>query len=440
MAVTITHVAADSIAQELGLQAGDAVETIAGEPIIDQIDYQALTAAAEFDMRVIRGRGGTRTVHVRKQEWEPLGLTLDQSIVASPRPCANHCVFCFIDQMPPGMRRTLYVKDDDWRLSLMMGNYITMTNISEGEFDRILRRRVSPLYISVHCTDPDMRVRLLRNPKAAELMPRLRRLKEGGIRFHCQVVLCPGWNDGPVLDKTLRELAELWPAAQSVALVPVGLTRYREGLDVIEPYNRESAAELVRWAQARQAEFYQRMNTRFVFPSDEFYCLSGLPLPADECYEDYPQLENGVGMLRQFETDLRWAAEDYPVEKTPPRRLLIACGTSVAALMQRWCDELAPEGTRVEVQPILNRFFGESITVTGLLTGGDLIDQLRDACCDEILICRNTVRNEGDLFLDNVSVAQVRAALPAPLRIVPNTGEALWKAISGLNDEVKSEE
>ncbi len=434
MPAKITHVEKDSIAAELGLEAGDLLVSIAGEPIIDQIDYQALTAQAVFDMVVEHPGYPPRRVHVTKEDWEPLGLTLDQTIVACPRECANHCVFCFIDQMPPGMRKTLYVKDDDWRLSLMMGNYITMTNISRQELDRIIRRKVSPLYISVHATDPEVRTKLLRNRHAGEVMERLRLLRDNGIRFHCQIVLCPGWNDGEVLARTLRDLSGLWPAAQSAALVPVGLTRFREGLEQVTPYSRETAEELVRSVQPLQEQFLRELGTRFVFPSDEFYCLSGLPLPEDEAYEDYPQIENGVGMLRMFETDLRYAAEDYPVERTAPRRLVIACGTSVARVMQGWCDKYQPEGTAVKVHPILNRFFGETVTVTGLITGQDLVDQLQDEVCDEILICRNTIRNEGDLFLDDMTLDEVRSRLPAPLRVVENTGEAFWRAISGLED------
>ena len=430
----IVRVEEGSIAQQLGIRAGDSLVRIAGEPIIDQIDYQALVAQEHFSLETERD-GKAMSFTVNKEDWEPLGISLDQSIVLSPRPCANRCVFCFIDQMPPGMRRTLYVKDDDWRLSLMMGNFITMTNITEAEFDRILRRKVSPLFISVHATDPEVRTRMMRNPRADQIMVRLRRLKEAGLRFHCQFVLCPGWNDGEVLRRSLEDVSSLWPAARSAALVPVGLTRFREGLDKVEPYDREGAAALVRQAQAMQKDFLARFGTRFVFPSDEFYCLSGLPLPSDEEYEDYPQIENGVGMLRLFETDLRYAAEEYPVEQTPPRELVIACGTSVAPLMQAWCDELAPSGTRVRVRPILNRFFGESVTVTGLLTGGDLVQQLRGETCDEILICRNMIRAEGDLFLDDMTVDAVRAALPAPLRVVENTGEAFWKAVSGWREE-----
>lgn len=433
MPSAITHVQKGSIAARIGLRDGDILQMIANEPVIDQIDYQALTAREKFDIEITRD-GRPLTFHVRKEDWEPLGITLDQSIVSKPRPCKNHCIFCFIDQMPPGMRDTLYVKDDDWRLSLMMGNFITMTNINEAEFDRIIRRKVSPLYVSVHATDPDVRVKMLRNPHAGDIMDKLQRLKENGIRFHCQLVLCPGWNDGDVLLRSIRDLRSLAPAACSIALVPVGLTKHRQGLDVIKPYTKETAAELIRMIQPMQEEFLKELGTRFVFPADEFYCLSGLPLPQDEEYEDYPQIENGVGMLRMFETDLRFAVEDYPVETTPQRHLVIACGTSIAAQMQIWCDQFAPKGTTVTVKPIINHFFGDSVTVTGLITGGDLINQLKDVQCDEILICRSMIRSEGDLFLDDMRLEDVRQALPAPLRIVENTGEGFWRAISGLEE------
>ena len=333
------------------------------------------------------------------------------------------------------MRDTLYVKDDDWRLSLMMGNYITMTNISDQELDRIIRRKVSPLYVSVHCTDPDMRVKMLRNPKAGQIMDNLRLLKHNGIRFHCQVVLCPGWNDGDVLMQTLRDLESLTTAACSVALVPIGLTKYRDGLPYIKPYDRDMARALLEQVKPLQEDYLRRLGTRFVFPSDEFYCLAGAPLPQDEEYEDYPQIENGVGMLRMFETDLRFAAEDDPVEKTPPRRLVIACGTSVAPFLQEMADRYAPKGTTVTVRPIINRFFGETVTVSGLITGQDLVAQCADVEADEILITRSMIRNEGDLFLDDMTVDEVRQALPAPLRITENSGAGFWRAISGLEDQ-----
>ena len=251
MSSAITHVQKASIAAKLGLQAGDVLEKIAGEPVIDQIDYQALTAQESFTIEITR-QGKPMTFRVRKEDWEPLGITLDQTIVSHPRSCRNHCIFCFIDQMPHGMRDTLYVKDDDWRLSLMMGNFITMTNISDSEMDRIIRRKVSPLYISVQATDPDVRVKMLRNPHAGDIMDKLRLLKDNGIRFHCQLVLCPGWNDGDVLLKSIRDLSSLAPASCSVALVPVGLTKHREGLAEIKPYTKKMAAELIRTIQPMQ--------------------------------------------------------------------------------------------------------------------------------------------------------------------------------------------
>ena len=431
MSTAITHVQPGSIAQRLGLVAGDKLVSIAGEPIIDQIDYQALTAQERFDMMVEDAGGQTRTVHVRKEDWEPLGLTLDQTIVSKPRPCRNHCIFCFIDQMPPGMRKTLYVKDDDWRLSLMMGNYITMTNINDHELDRIIRRKVSPLFVSVQCTDPDMRVKLLRNPNAAKIMDNLRLLKANGIRFHAQMVLCPGWNDGEILKKSLEDLETLRPAVQSIALVPIGLTKFRDGLPYIKPYNKQMAADLIESVKPYQERFLREIGTRLVFPADEFYCLSGLPLPTDEEYEDYPQIENGVGMLRMFETDLEYAAEDLPMEETPPRRICIATGTSVAPFLRELANKHAPRGTTVEVRPIVNKFFGESVTVAGLITGQDLVAQCQDVQADEILIVRSMIRAEGDLFLDNMSVDEVRAKLPCPLKITENSGEGFRRAISG---------
>ena len=431
MSTAITHVQPGSIAQHLGLVAGDKLVSIAGEPIIDQIDYQALTAQERFDMMVEDAGGQTRTVHVRKEDWEPLGLTLDQTIVSKPRPCRNHCIFCFIDQMPPGMRKTLYVKDDDWRLSLMMGNYITMTNIDDHELDRIIRRKVSPLFVSVQCTDPDMRVKLLRNPNAAKIMDNLRLLKANGIRFHAQMVLCPGWNDGEILKKSLEDLETLRPAVQSIALVPIGLTKFRDGLPYIKPYDKQMAADLIESVKPYQERFLREIGTRLVFPADEFYCLSGLPLPTDEEYEDYPQIENGVGMLRMFETDLEYAVEDLPMEETPPRRICIATGTSVAPFLRELANKHAPRGTTVEVRPIVNKFFGESVTVTGLITGQDLVAQCQDVQADEILIVRSMIRAEGDLFLDNMSVDEVRAKLPCQLKITENSGEGFWRAISG---------
>ncbi len=429
MAHEIVAVRERALAYRHGIRAGDVLHTINGEDVIDQIDYQALTAKPRLDMMLTGADGAQKRVQILKSPDASLGLTFDDSLMCKPRSCKNKCVFCFIDQMPPNLRDTLYVKDDDWRLSLMMGNYITLTNVDDAEFERVLRRKASPLYISVHATNPAVRVHMMKNPAAAQLLPRLERLRDAGLKFHCQIVLCPGFNDGAVLDETLETLSSLYPAAQSAALVPVGLTRFRDGLAEVKPYTQETAQAILQQAAAWQQKLLCTLGTRFVFPADEFYCLAQRPYPDEDAYEGYPQIENGVGLLSKFEDSLRLAAQEGG--KAVARRVLIACGTSVAPVMRRWMNSYCPDGVQVAVQPIRNTFFGETVTVTGLLTGGDLKAQLQDADTDEILLCGNTLRNEGDLFLDDMPLSALREALPARLTVVPNEGAALYDALMG---------
>ncbi|MBR1585032.1 MAG: DUF512 domain-containing protein [Clostridia bacterium] len=432
MAHLIEAVQPHGVAYRRGLRAGDALIAINGEEILDEIDYQALINRSKLDILVRRADGKEETVRIIKAREAGLGLQLADTLACTPRQCKNKCVFCFIDQMPPGMRETLYVKDDDWRLSLMMGNYITLTNVDDREFDRIIRRKASPLYISIHATDPEVRVRMMKNPNARFIMDRLNRLAAAGLHFHCQIVLCPGYNDGEVLKKTLNDLAALYPAAQSAALVPVGLTKFRERLAHVEPFDREKARAVLQYAHAFQQKMLREIGTRFVFPSDELVLIGGEELPAEEEYEGYPQLENGVGLLRKFENGLREAANacDLPVR---PRRVLIPCGKSIAPVMRRWVDTYGPREVQVTVQPIRNTFFGETVTVTGLITGGDLKEQLSGVDADEILLCGNTLRAEGDLFLDDMPLAELRKALKIPITLVPNDGPSLIRALCGAD-------
>lgn len=432
MAHLIVAIQPHGVAYRRGIREGDSLISINGEEILDEIDYQALTNRSRLDLRLLRADGREETVRIIKAREAGLGLQLADTLACTPLQCKNKCVFCFIDQMPPGMRRSLYVKDDDWRLSLMMGNYITLTNVDDGEFDRILRRKASPLYISVHTTDPDLRVKMMRNPNARFLMDRLNRLKDAGLHFHCQIVLCPGYNDGEALVKTLNDLSALYPAAQSAALVPVGLTKFRKHLAPVRPFDRESAKAVLDIAKDFQQRLLDAIGTRFVFPSDEMYLIAGEALPDEAAYEGYPQLENGVGLLRKFENALRDAAAEctLPVR---PRRVLIPCGKSVAPVMRRWIAQYGPPGVDATVQPIRNTFFGETVTVTGLITGGDLKEQLQDAQADEILLCGNTLRAEGDLFLDDMSLAELRASLRIPVTLVPNDGAALIRALHGAD-------
>ena len=430
MPYRIADVQPGGLAARHGLRPGDAIETINGEPLLDQVDYEALTSRSRVRMTVLRPDGTRRELTIIKPREAPLGLTMEDAFLEmKPMACRNHCIFCFIDQMPPSLRQTLYVKDDDWRFSLMMGNYVTLTNLSDEAFDRVIRRRASPLYISVHAMNPEVRVRMLRNPAAARLPERLTRLKEAGLRFHCQIVLCPGINDGPVLDETLEALAGYLPAAQSAALVPVGLTRFREKLAPLTTYDEAGARAVLRQAEQWQQRFLKQAGTRFAFPSDEFFCRAGLPLPEEAWYEGYPQIENGVGLLRQYEEVLRARSEQgrRDGERGADRRVTILCGTSIAPVMKEWMTRYAPPGPRITVQPVINRFFGDTITVSGLLTGQDLMAAAREAQADEIMISANCLRSEGDRFLDDMPLSELTDAFRVT---VINTGASLYEALA----------
>ena len=439
MAVRIISVMPGSPAELAGIRPDDRICSINGELIQDEIDYQALTADSDLHVTVNNGSDMCE-FHIIKDEWEPLGLCLDETETMQPRRCCNRCLFCFVDQLPRGMRSTLYVKDDDWRHSLMMGNYVTLTNVNDDEFGRILRRKASPLYISVHATDPEVRCAMLRNRKAGNLMKRLIQLKEHGLEFHCQIVLCPGVNDGDILSRSVEDLASLFPAAKSVAIVPVGLTAHRNGLTELKQFDCVTAKAFLETVHGYQEKFLKNFGTRFVFPSDEFYCISGMPLPENDEYEDYPQIENGVGMLRLLEQECLESEQDIlseaaTVKSCSSRTLLIPTGVSAQPFIQKLADRYAPEGTAVRVIAVRNRFFGETITVTGLIVGRDLIDALRGMPCDEILICDTMLRENTDRFLDDVTLEDVRSELGHPVRVVQNHGDSLIRALNGMEDK-----
>lgn len=432
----ITGVEPGSLAKRHGIRPGDALLSINGEEIIDEIDYQALIALPLLHMDLERADGKKERFVMQKEESEPLGLRFGESMTLRPRSCRNKCVFCFVDQMPKGLRQTLYVKDDDWRFSLMMGNFVTLTNVDQAEFDRIVRRHASPLYVSVHTTDPQLRCRMMNNRFAGDVMERLTRLKDAGIRFHCQVVVCPGWNDGEALLKTLNDLRALAPAAQTAALVPVGLTRFREGLAPLRPFDRESARRLLDDIAPFQAECRNSFGSTFVFPSDEFYCLAEREVPPESWYEGFPQIENGVGLLRRLETEMEDAAQmDDGSVQPPMRSFILPTGVSAAPHLRRLIDRFAPQETTVRVLPVSNRFFGETVTVTGLLTGGDILAALTPenvSGAEEILLCSVVLRHEGDLFLDDMSIDAFRAKAPLPVRLTDCDGQALYDALHGV--------
>ncbi len=433
MPIEVLSVIPGSLADKSGIVPGDMLMEINGEPVLDEIDYQDLTTRPDITLVIRKPSLETRTVHIRKGVYSSLGLHLDERTILQPRLCKNHCVFCFVDQLPKGMRDSLYVRDDDWRLSLMMGNFVTLTNVDDEEFERILRRRASPLYISVHATDPDTRVRLLKNPHAGNIMQRLRRMKDCGIHFHCQVVLCPGLNDGLILHQTMIELASLAPAALSLAIVPVGMTLHREGLTPIPPVTREMARDLIREIGIMQEYFFRTIGTRFVFASDEMYCIAGLPVPPEDEYEGYPQIENGVGMLRQLAQECEDFWPDFEDRgagrPAAGKKIIIATGFSACDFIRDLASRYAPPDAEVTVVPVPNRFFGETVTVSGLIVGQDLIRALRDRPCDLVLISESMLRENTESFLDNMTLSEVREALGVPVRAVPNHGEEFIRAL-----------
>ena len=438
LSVRIYAVSPGSPAEKAGILPDERIISINGEPVTDEIDYQALSSSSKLTVQ-IENEHDTRDISVIKEEWEPLGLCLDETEAMKPRHCRNRCLFCFVDQLPDGMRETLYVKDDDWRLSLMMGNYVTLTNVNDAEFERILARKASPLYISVHATDPAVRCEMLRNRNAGSLMDRLNRLKDNGLCFHCQIVLCPGVNDGQILSRTIEDLASLYPASQSLAIVPVGLTKHRKGLASLKGFDASSARELISIVRSYQIRFLHEIGTRFVYPSDEFYCICNEPIPEGTEYEDYPQIENGVGMLRLLEQECEEAweflfADGFP-ETGRKRRLLIPTGVSAQPFIEKLTRRYAPEGTEITVMAVKNRFFGESITVTGLIVGQDLIAALQGIPCDQILLCDTMLRENTDRFLDDTTLDEVCLKLNRPIRVIPNNGEALIRALWEMEDE-----
>lgn len=439
MSQRIASVFPGSLAARSGIKSGETLISINRTPVLDLVDYQFLTARPSLEMLLEDETGAQRTVHIHKHTEDSLGLTLESSLMSCPKTCANHCMFCFIEQMPPGMRPSLYVRDDDWRLSLMAGNFVTLTNLPKAEMDRMIERKASPIYVSVQTTNGELRKKMLSHIHADRIMEHLTRFAENGMSFHCQVVLCPGINDGPELDRTLADLASLAPHALTVALVPVGLTRYREHLYPLRPYTREEALAVVAQAEAFQREMLGRHGTSFVFPSDEFYQLAGLPIPEADTYEDFPQFENGVGLLARLRDEFREAyqlARRFDPDDTQivPRRVIMATGTSVAPFMQALLSDHPIPGVQIDIHPIVNRFFGETVTVSGLITGQDLVAQLTGAEADEILITESMLREGEDIFLDDMTLQEAQEALGIRIRPVPDDGADLLDALRGTEE------
>ena len=429
----IASVDPHSPARKAGVRPGETLTHINGHPIVDVLDYKFYAYDPRLELTLTEENGGSRTLRIRKEEGEDLGLNFETYLMDRARSCANKCIFCFVDQMPPGMRDTLYFKDDDARLSFLMGNYMTLTNLSQREIQRIIDLRISPINISVHATDPELRTAMLKNPRAGECLSIMERFAQAGIEMNCQIVACPGVNDGPALARTVEDLGKLHPAVTSVAVVPVGVTKFREGLCRIEPYTKEQAVALIDQVEKFAAAFLEKQGTSLVWCSDEFYLMAGRELPEKAYYEDMDQLENGVGMLRLLLHQAVMGLEEEEPEQTEP--FSIATGLSAAPFVQEIVDNARKQCGNIKgtVYPIINRFFGETITVSGLITGTDLIEQLRGkALGSRLLIPDNMLRAGERVFLDDVTVDQVEEALGVTVVPVPaDSGFDLADAILG---------
>jgi putative radical SAM enzyme (TIGR03279 family) len=423
----ITSVLAGSIGEEIGFEPGDRVVSINGEKPRDLIDYRFLCADEYLMLEVLDGKGQAHEIEIEKDYDEDLGLEFESALFDGLIQCNNHCPFCFIDQQPPGKRETLYFKDDDYRLSFLYGSYLTLTNLPASEWERIARLRLSPLYVSVHATEPDVRTQLLKNPRAGLLLEQLAWFQEQRLQIHAQVVVCPGINDGVHLERTLQDLARFHqgevPAVASVAVVPVGLTRFRPNLDELTPVSPAKAQAVVTQVQALQAQFQKKLGTTLAWLADEWFLIGGLPLPPESHYESYPQIGNGVGSIRLFLKQFDEAAQTLPERIAVPRHVSWVVGNAVEQAFAPIVERLNQvEGLSLKMMALNSDYWGQSITVTGLLTGQDLLAYCQTNPLGDGILLPSLMLKQGDhrdleqaYFLDDMSVAELSRQLGCPI-------------------------
>ncbi len=434
MSVKIKSVVKGSPCDIAGIKAGYTLISINANEIVDVLDYRYYQNERRLKIKVETDKKRIKTYHIRKDEYEELGLCFETYLMDKQRSCKNNCIFCFINQMPPGMRESLYFKDDDSRLSFLFGNYITLTNITEHEIERIIKLHISPINISVHTTNPELRCRMMNNRFAGESLKILDRLAKAGISINCQLVLCPGYNDGDELRRSLEDLTA-YESVKCIAAVPVGLTGYREGLTKLEPFNKNTALFVLDIMHEYGEKCLKKYGERRVYASDEFYITAGVPIPPAEFYEDFLQLENGVGMsallLKETKEAIKTASDDLPCNK---RNISLATGELVYPIIKNIVDNAHKKWHNLDckVYCIKNEFFGGYITVTGLLTGTDLIKQLSDKeLGDELLLSSSMLRHEKDKFLDDITVEELEKTLNIKIRIVEGNGLDFIDALCG---------
>lgn len=429
MSAPIKNVTTDSIADEMGIEAGDILISINGQEICDIIDYQFYAQDDVIVLEVNKANGELWSLEIEKDWDEDLGLVFDDVIFDRMRICKNRCLFCFVDQLPPGMRKTLYIKDDDYRYSFLYGNFITLTNLQEKDWQKIINMHLSPLYVSIHCMDPDLRVKVLGSKKAAAIREDLQRLSDAGIDIHTQIVLCPGINDGAVLKQSIEELSSC-PCVQSVGIVPVGLTGYRAKLSNLQVFSAEQSRELIQTIDQYQLEYRKTRTIGFVYLADEFYVKAGKDFPPAWYYDDYCQIENGIGLARVFLDEFAALEESLP-DTVTDREVYVLTGISAIPVLEASLKRLNQiKGLNVKLVPVENRFFGGNVSVAGLLTGRDIMEVLSNKYRGQRVILPEIIFREGyDILLDDIGLDEICRHSGAEIRTVDGSAESLVKAI-----------
>lgn len=415
MSAIISKVKPNSLANKAGLVKGDKIEYINGKEIIDYLDYMYLSTNEQIEITL-----SDRTVKIYNPDYEPLGIEFDTLLIDKPKSCLNKCVFCFIDQLPKSMRQSCYFKDDDYRLSFLQGNYVTLTNLSDNDLDRIIAYNLPRINISVHTTNPELRKKMLNNKNAGKIMDQIQRLATGGLNMNCQIVLCPGWNDGDELERTLKDLGKFCYEIESVSIVPVGISDYRDNLPYMESFTKESAQKLIKQVKRWQKLFLDKVGTNFVYLSDEFYITANQPIPKVEDYYGFPQIENGVGLCASLMDEFNDALS-IRKDRVVKTEKSIATGVIAYDFIKSLTEKL--EGEPIHIYKINNDFFGHKITVTGLITGSDLINQLKEKNLGKTLVLsKSMLKRDEDIFLDDVTLDDVRRALNIDIEINDNDG------------------
>lgn len=425
----IVKVLKNSIAEELEIEPGDELLTVNNSKIMDYIDYKYQISDELVFFELKKKDGEIWELEIEKEYDEDIGIVFENPLMDNIRVCSNKCIFCFIDQMPKGMRKTLYVKDDDTRLSFLYGNFITLTNLSEDEIDRIIKYRISPIKVSVHTTDSELRKYMMGNDKDIDILKYLKRLIDAKITVDCQIVLVRDVNDKEELSKTINDLSPIYPGLRSVAVVPVGLTKHREKLIELKPFDRESAMEVVNQVSRIQNKLFKEIGTRFIFIADEFYILSGKDFPSYEDYEDFDQLENGIGMCRLFKTQLLEAVNTIKYKKVIKNELTIVTGVAAYELMVELSSIIMDKiNVEIKVVKITNNYFGDKITVSGLITGKDIIEQLKDKNYKNIIVPKNII-NDNLCMLDDLLIEDLEKELNTKVEVCDVDGDALLSLI-----------